>query len=75
MTHFHGLCHRSCDLKYIAGVLELRKLDFRGLKGELDVKKAHCRELIAKIGYLRPILTFKTRLWPIFMDYVLGIVL
>ena len=75
MTHFHGLCHRSCDLKYIAGVLELRKLDFMGLKCEFDVKKAHFRELIAKIGYLRPILTSRTHLWPILMDFAVGVVL
>ena len=43
----------NCALKYIAGVLELRKLDFRGLKGQFDVKKANFGELIVKIGYLR----------------------
>ena len=34
----------------------LRKLDFRDLKGQFDVKKANFRGLIAEIGYLRPIL-------------------
>ena len=74
MTHFHGLCHRSCALKYIAGILELRKLDFRGLKGQFDVKNANFRGLIAKIGHYRPILASRTNLWPIFMEYAMGIV-
>ena len=39
MAHFHGLCHGNCDLRYIRGILELRKVDFRGLKDQFDVKK------------------------------------
>ena len=74
MAHFHGLCHRNCALRYIGGVLELRKLDFRGLKGQFDVKGANLRGLIAKIVCLRPILDSITHLWCIFIDYVLGIV-
>ena len=31
-----------------------RKLDFRGLIGQFDVKMANFRGLIAKIGHLRP---------------------
>ena len=72
MTHFHGLCHENCALRYVGGILELRKLDFRGLKGQFDVKKANFRGLIAKIGHLRPILASRTYLWPIFTDYVIG---
>ena len=52
----------------------LRKLDFRGFKGQFDVKKANFRGLIAKIGHYRPILTTRTQLGSIFMEYVIGIV-
>ena len=52
-----------------------RKLDFRGLIGQFDVKMANFRGLIAKIGHLRPILTSRTHQLPIFMDYAMGIVL
>ena len=31
-------------------------------------------ELIAKIGYLRPILASRAYLWPIFLEYAIGIV-
>ena len=55
MAHFHGVCHRNCSLRYVGGALVLRKLDFRGLKGQYDVKKANFRGLIAKIGYMKPI--------------------
>ena len=44
------------------GILELRKIGFRGLKGQFDVKKANFRGLIAKIGNLRPILAYRTQL-------------
>ena len=72
MTHFHGLCHWKCALRYVAGIIEHRKLDFMGLKRQFDVKKANFRGLIAKIAHLRPILTSRTYLWAIFMDYVIG---
>jgi hypothetical protein len=72
MTHFHGLCHGKCALRYVGGILRHRKLDFRGLKGQFDVKKANFRGLIAKIGHLRPILASITYIWPICMDYVTG---
>ena len=75
MANFHGLCHGNCALRYIGGVLELRKLDFRGLKGPFDVKKANFRGLIAKIGHLGPILSSRIHIWPIFMNYVMRIVL
>ena len=74
MAHFYGLCHRKCALRYVEGILEHRKLDFRGLKGQFDVKKANFRGLIAKIGHYRPILATRTHLWPIFMEYAMGIV-
>ena len=73
MAHFYGLSHRNCALKYVGGILELRKLDFRGLKGQFDVKKANFRGLIAKIGNYRPILNSRTRLRPIFMEYTMEI--
>ena len=73
MAHFHGLCHGNCALRYIGGVLELRKLDFRGLKRKFDVKKANFRGLIVEIVCLRPILASRTHVWPIFMDCAIGI--
>ena len=74
MAHFHDLCHGNCTLKYIKGILELRKLDFGSLEGQFDVRKADLRGLIPKIGYLKPILTSRTQLWPIFKDYAMEIV-
>ena len=74
MIYFHGICHRNCDLRYVGGVLEFIKLDFRGLNSQFDVKNANFRRLIAKIGHLRPILASRTHLRPIFMDYTIGIV-
>ena len=55
MTHLYEVCHGNCALRYVGGVLEFRKLYFRGLEGHFDVKKTNFRGLIAKIGYLRPI--------------------
>ena len=74
MAHFLGICHRNCAPRYVGGVLEFQKLDFRGLKGQIDVEKANFRRLIAKIGHLRPILASRTYLWPIFLEYAIGIV-
>ena len=74
MTHFHGICHRNCDLRYVGGVLEFKKLDFMGLKCQLDVKNANFRGLIAKISHFRPILASRTHLRPISMEYTIGIV-
>ena len=54
MAHLHGICHGNCALRYFWGVLEIRNLDFRGLKGQFDVKKDNVRLLIAKIGHYRP---------------------
>ena len=48
MVHFHGLCHWSCALGYVGGILKLIKLEFRGIKDQLDVKNANFRGLIAK---------------------------
>ena len=61
MAHFHGLCRENCILSYIGGSLVLRKLDFRSLKSQFDVKEANFKGLTAKIGYLRPILTSRIR--------------
>ena len=56
MTHFLGIYHGNCALRYAGGVLEVKKLDFRGVKGQFDAKKANFRGPIAKFGYCRPIL-------------------
>ena len=52
MAHFHGLCHGNCNLMHIRGILELIKIDFRGHKGQFDVKNANFMGQIAKNGYL-----------------------
>ena len=57
MTHYHGICHRNFAPRYVGVVLELQKLDFRGLKGQFDAEKANFGGLIAKISHYRPILT------------------
>ena len=74
MANFHGIYHGNCVLRYVGGVLVVRQLDFRGLKGQFDVEKTNFRELIAKIGHYRPILATITHLWPIFMEYLMGFV-
>ena len=48
MTHFNGLFYGNCALRYIGKFLQLIKLDFRSLIGQIDVKKADFRGLIAK---------------------------
>ena len=73
MAHFYEVCHGNCALRYVGGVLEFRKLYFRGPKGQFDVKKANFRGRIAKIGRYRPILVTRTHLLPIFMEYAMGI--
>ena len=50
MTQSHVICYGNCAVKYVGGVLVLRKLNFRGLKAQLDVKKVNFRGLIAKFG-------------------------
>ena len=72
MTHFLGICHGNCALRYAGGVLEVKKLHFRGLKGQFDAKKANFGGPIAKFRHCRPILAFRTHLWPIFMEYAMG---
>ena len=62
------------DLRYFRGFLESRKLDFRGLNGQFDVKKTNFGGLITKIGHLKPMLASTTHLWYIFMNYAVGIV-
>ena len=74
MAYFLGIFHGNCDLRNVGGVLEFRKLDFMGLKGQFDVIKANFRGLIAKICHYRPILASRTYPWPIFMDCAIGIV-
>ena len=74
MAHFHGIYHGNCALKYIGGILELRKIGFGGLKGQFNVKNDNFRGLIAKIDHYRPTLATRTNLWPIFMEYAMGIV-
>ena len=75
MAHYHGFCHGIFALRYTGRILELKKLDFRGLKCQSDVKKVNFRGLIVKTGHLRPILLSRTHLWPIFMNYAIRIVL
>ena len=74
MTYFQGLCHGNCALGYVERILQLRKLDFRGLKGQFDVKKANFRGLFAEIDYLRTTFHSRIPVWPIFMIYVMEIV-
>ena len=52
MIHFHGIHHGKFDPRYVGGFLEFRKLDFMGLKGQFDVKKANFRVLKARNEYL-----------------------
>ena len=74
MANFHRICHGNCVLEYVGGDLEFRELDFRGLKGQFDVKKAKFRELLAEIDHLKPTLDSRTHLWYIFMIYAVRIV-
>ena len=74
MINFHELCHGNCALSYIRGITDLKNLVFRGLRGHFDVKNANFRGLIAKIGHYWAILVSRTHLWPIFMEYAMGIV-
>ena len=69
MAHFYGVFHGNCALRYVGGVLVLRKLDFIDLIVKFGVKKANFRGLIAKNGHYWPILSTETHLWPNFMDY------
>ena len=74
MANFHGIYYMNCTLGYVGGVLVLRKLYFKGLKGQFDVKNTNYRGPIAKIGHYWPILATRTHLWFIFMEYAMGIV-
>ena len=56
----------------VGAVLEFRKLDFKGLKGQLDLKRASFRRLIPKFGHFWPILATRTHLWQIFMGYAMN---
>ena len=62
MANFYGICHGNCALSYVGGFLVLTKLNFGGLKGQFDVKKAKFRGLIDKIDHYRLILTTRTQL-------------
>ena len=73
MAHFHGICHGNCALRYVGGSLVLRKLNFRGLKGQFGVKKANFRGLIAKIGHLIAIFPSTSHLLNFVMNYVMEI--
>ena len=74
MTHFHGKYYGNCALMNVGAVLEFIKLDFKGLKGQLDLKRDSLRRLIPKFGHYWPILATRTHLWHIFMGYAMGIV-
>ena len=73
MAYFPEVCHGSCALRYIKGVLVLRKLGFRGFKDQFDAKKANFRGLMAKICHYWVIWATRTHLWPIFMEYAMVI--
>ena len=60
MAHFHVVCHENYALRYVGGVLEFRKLDFRGLKGQFDVKRPNFVAQKAKLGDLGRILASRT---------------
>ena len=62
MVHVHDICHKNYALRCAGGVLELRKIDFRGLKDTFDVKKTNFRGPIAKMGYFRPFLVSRAQL-------------
>ena len=72
MANFHESCHENCVLRYVERILQHRKLDLRGLKGQFDVKEVNFRGLIPKISYLRHILTSRTHTWPITMGFAMG---
>ena len=74
MTNFHELCNGNFALNYVGWVLELKKLDFRDLKGQFNVKKANFRGLIAKTGHYWAILASRTHLRPNFKEYTMAIV-
>ena len=58
-------------LKYFYIHFALNYLDI----AQILTYQKHCfRGVIAKIGYLRPVLAARTNLCPIFMEYVIGIV-
>ena len=59
MAHFHGLCHRSCGLRYVRRILWPIKLDLGVVKANSMLKKDNFRGLIAKIGCLRSILAME----------------
>ena len=61
MAHFHVVCHENYALRYVGGVLEFRKLDFRGLKGQFDVKRPNLGAQKAKTGDLGRILASRNR--------------
>ena len=74
MTNFHGLCHGIYSLRYVEGILQPRKLDFRGLRGQFDDKNANFKGLGTKNGYLWQILPYGTHLGSILLDCAMGIV-
>ena len=49
MAHFDGLGHGNCVLRFVKKVLVLRKLDFKGLKGQFNVKKANFRGQTSRV--------------------------
>ena len=74
MAHFHVVCLGNYAFKYVGGVLEFRKLDFRDLKGQFDVKRPNLGSQKAKISDLGRILASRTHNGPIYMIYAMGFV-
>ena len=50
MAHFHVVCHGNYALKYVEGLLEFRKLGFRDLKCQFDVKRPNLGLKKLKLG-------------------------
>ena len=73
MTHFHGKYYGKCALMNVGAVLEFIKLDFKSLKGQLDLKRDSLRRLIHTFGHYWPFLATRTHLWHIIMGYAMGI--
>ena len=55
MPHFLEVYHGDCALSYVGVFIEIKRIDFRGLKGPFDVKRANFRIPIAKIGHYGPL--------------------
>ena len=62
MVLFYGLRQEHGDLRYVEGILGIRKLDFRSFQRPIRCKKSNFRELMAEVGHYRPILASGLRI-------------